>query len=267
MFTNKNKIFLVCALLISTLPGLLLWHDTSLYRFPVLINAEKTVVFLVVVLSLPLFAWALSLIAAIINKPFLFKTSVWLYCGLLLLSFFGVLTLELYIPFLYSYTTDVQNIGKYDSIIEEQLNFHTEYIFPDKIPDDAHDAQYSYSYYNEASPDYWIELSYSTNQEACQNVRERALASNYDCLDGDKVFRLSPKLSSSVSEIVIDDDTGKITYYLVYYPNESNLPDSLSEYRTQGVSEGRFETIEKEGVKEQVSDRPLDTPLDTPQSV
>lgn len=227
---NKKRVIGVAILAaVWLILGWLFLADFMKYRFLAVGDRRHFAVLAVCWVVIP----ALLLAA----KCFLFKKQVLqiiatvLFCVSLFNAFLASVSLLLYGIPTYSYTENIENIGKYDGYVERAMKYANETFFPDKLPQEAENAQYYYRYINAASPDFFVMLSYqAADGESLKQLRNEfaGYKTLYSGPDG-VIYRWEKEDCESIAETAIDTRTKTVYWFFVRYGEKDQLPSALEE--------------------------------------
>lgn len=227
---NKKRVIGVAILAaVWLILGWLFLADFMKYRFLAVGDRRHFAVLAV--------CWVVIPVLLLAAKCFLLKKQVLqiiatvLFCVSLFNAFLAGVSLLLYGIPTYSYTENIENIGKYDGYVERAMKDADGAWFPDKLPEGAINVQYYYRYFNAAAPNYFMLLTYQV--EDVENIEQvKNYLAAYKVMDEEArgaIYRWEEASCGSIAETAINEETKAIYCFFVRYSEKEQLPSKLEE--------------------------------------
>lgn len=152
-------------------------------------------------------------------------------------AFFHTTFNSLYlVPFI-SYSDDVNSFGAYDKSVDAQIKARPESGFPQEKVNGVEHIQFLYWYYNSASTHYCVMTSWEIKKDTdFQSEINRLYQCGYPIESGKSFYSISPEHKGFCSEILIDWDNHRFTYFFFDPSDKGFIPKSLSEFYSTDYS-------------------------------
>ncbi len=227
---NKKRVIGVAILAaVWLILGWLFLADLMKYRFLAIGDRRHFAVLAVCWVVIPVLLLAVK--CFLLKKQVLQIIATVLFCVSLFNAFLAGVSLLLYGIPTYSYTENIENIGKYDGYVERAMKDADGAWFPDKLPEGAINVQYYYRYFNAAAANYFMLLTYQVEDvESLEQLRNEfaGYKTLYSGPDG-VIYRWEKEDCGSIAETVINMTNSTVHFFFVRDFNKEELPSTVQE--------------------------------------